>query len=377
MAKLAGWVIGAAALVLGAASFLGDSAPGGPAGAGQDRQATAVVQARDVESSVLATGVLRPEVGAEVRVGSRVSGVLAKLYVTVGDTVERGDLLAVLDPAEFAARRDEVAVELESARVDLAFAGKDLVRARELIGDRAITDAGYEGFERAEALARARVQRLQAALASAEIQLGYTRIVAPIAGVIADVATQVGETVAASFAAPTFVTIVDLKRLEVWAYVDETDIGRVRVSQRAFFTVDTYPDHEFEGTVTAIRPKAEVVDNVVNYVTEIAIAPGHGRTLRPEMTARVNVVTEGRRGVLAVPSSAVRRDREGTFALVAGPDGSARRSIRTGVRGDDLTEVLEGLAAGDTVLLGAYGPAAGTGTPTSDTPTGGRRWGRR
>jgi len=373
MAKVAGWIVGAAVLVLGAASFFGDSAAKRPAGAGVDQQPTAIVQVRDVESSVLATGVLRPEVGAEVRVGSRASGVLAELYVTVGDTVERGDLLAVLDSTEFAARRAEVAAELESARVDLEFAGKDLVRARELIRDQAITDAGFEGFERAEALARARVQRLEASFASAQIQLGYTRITAPIAGVIADVATQVGETVAASFAAPTFLTIVDLDRLEVWAYVDETDIGRVRVSQRASFTVDTYPDHEFQGTVTAIRPKAEVVDNVVNYVTEIAITRGHRRTLRPEMTARVNIVTEGRRGVLAVPSSAVRRDREGTFALVPGPNGPVRRSIRTGVRGDDLTEVQDGLAAGDTVLLGPIGPAARSETPTSNTPMRGRR----
>jgi multidrug efflux pump subunit AcrA (membrane-fusion protein) len=129
--------------------------------------------------------------------------------------------------------------------------------------------------------------------------------------------------------------------------------------------VDTYPDHEFEGTVTAVRPKAEIVDNVVNYVAEVAITPDHGRTLRPEMTARVNVLTEGRRGVLAVPSSAVRRDREGAFALVAGPDGPVRRSIRTGVRGDDLTEIREGLAAGDTVILGPI--------DRSDTATEGRR----
>ena len=355
MIKTAGWIIVAAAVALGAGSFLADTAPDRSADAGVDEQSTAVVQVRDIESSVLATGVLRPEVGAEVRVGSRASGVLAELYVTVGDTVERGDLLAVLDPTEFEARRAEAAAELESARLELEFAGRDLARARRLIAARAIAATDFEAFERAEELGRARVRRLEAALASAEIQLGYTRIVAPVGGVIADVATQVGETVAASFAAPTFVTIIDLERLEVWAYVDETDIGRVRVSQRAYFTVDTYPGHEFEGTVTAIRPKAEVVDNVVNYITEIAITSGHGRTLRPEMTARVNIVTEGQRGVLAVPSAAVRRDAKGTFALAAGPDGPARRSIRTGVRGDDLTEVREGLAAGDTVILGPAG----------------------
>jgi macrolide-specific efflux system membrane fusion protein len=360
MLKTAAWLALVVVLALAAWSSLGGGASDTSAAA-SDRPAglTAVVERRDIESTVLATGVLRPEDGAEVRVGSRASGVLLELHATVGDTVDRGALLAVLDATELEARRAEVAADLAGARVDLRFAAKDLARARELLAAQVIAPAEFETVERTEAVARARVARLEAALASANVQLGYTRIVAPIAGVVADVATQVGETVAASFAAPTFVTIIDLDRLEVWAYVDETDIGRVHVSQQASFTVDTYPDHEFEGTVTAVRSRAEIVDNVVNYVAEIAIAPGHGRTLRPEMTARVNIVTEGRRGVLAVPSSAVRRDREGTYALVSGADGPARRSIRTGVRGDDLTEVRDGLAAGDTVLLG---PLAGSNT---------------
>lgn len=352
MAGIARWIVVVAVLAVAGVSLRGSRAPERSADPAVDGPSRAVVEVRAIESSVVATGVLRPAVGAEVRVGSRASGVLTELYVTVGDTVERGDLLAVLDPTELEARRAEVAADLESARVELEYAVKELVRRGGLIASEAISAVEFDAFERVEKLARARVARLEAALASAEIQLGFTRIAAPIAGVIAEVATQVGETVAASFTAPTFVTIIDPDRLEVWAYVDETDIGRVRVSQQASFTVDTYPDHEFEGTVTAIRLKAEIVDDVVNYVTEIAITPSHGRTLRPEMTARVNIVTEGGREVLAVPSAAVRRDRDDTFALVAAPDGPVRRSIRTGVRGDDLTEVLEGLAVGDTVLLG-------------------------
>lgn len=365
MARIGRWIVVAAVLAIAAVSLRGGRAPERSADMAVEGRFRAVVELHDIESSVVATGVLRPAVGAEVRVGSRASGVLAELYVTVGDTVELGDLLAVLDPTESEASRAEVAADLESARAELEYAGNELARRRGLIASEAITAAELESFERAAALARARVARLDAALASAEIQLGYTRIGAPISGVIAEVATQVGETVAASFTAPTFVTIIDLDRLEVWAYVDETDIGRVRVSQRASFTVDTYPDHEFDGTITAIRPKADIVDDVVNYVTEIAIAPGHGRTLRPEMTARVNIVTEGAHGVLAVPSAAVRRDRDGTFALVVAPDGPVRRRIRTGARGDDLAEVLEGLAAGDTVLLG---PIARPDTGTEGNP---------
>ena len=170
---------------------------------------------------------------------------------------------------------------------------------------------------------------------------------------MASVSTQVGETVAASFASPTFVTIIDLDRLEVWAYVDETDIGRVEAGQRATFTVDTYLDTEFSGVVTAIQPAAEIVDNVVNYVTLVEIGPTNGKTLRPEMTTSVNIVLEGRENVLSLPNGAVRRDADGAFAFVPGTIGPERRTIKTGYRGSDFTEVLEGLVEGDAVVVGS------------------------
>ena len=118
------------------------------------------------------------------------------------------------------------------------------------------------------AVARAELQANRARLRSAEIELDYTRITAPIDGVVAEVSTREGETVAAAFAAPNFVTIIDLERLEVLAYVDETDIGRVVVGQLASFTVDTFPDTEFTARVTAIQPRAELQGSVVNYLAD-------------------------------------------------------------------------------------------------------------
>src|SRR5207248_1630317 len=148
---------------------------------------------------------------------------------------------------------------------------------------------------RAYAVAEQQVAGARANLDFAAAQLDYSKIVAPIGGVVASVATQEGETVAASFAAPTFVTLIDLSRLEVWAYVDETDIGRIRVGQPARFTVDTYGDQEFAGRVTAIYPRPEIRDNVVNYVTVIRFDPPRDRTLRPEMTTTVRIDTGGTR----------------------------------------------------------------------------------
>jgi len=312
---------------------------------------TATIARQDIRSTVLATGVIRPMVGAEVQVGSRVSGVLQSLNVSIGDHVESGEVLARLDPTEFRARFDQVEAALITAEVEERFAGFDLDRARELKAQGVIPQSELDAVERRSQVAAANLAQTRANLRSAQIQLDYTVIRAPVSGVVASVSTQVGETVAASFASPTFVTIIDLERLEIWAYVDETDIGRVSPGQEARFTVDTYPDTEFQGVVTAIQPKAEIVDNVVNYVTLIEIGPLEGKTLRPEMTTTVNILLEGRYSVLALPNGAVRRDSEGTFAFVPGPDGPERRAIRTGYRGSDFTEVLEGLEDGEEVLI--------------------------
>jgi RND family efflux transporter MFP subunit len=282
-----------------------------------------------------------------------VSGVLQTLNVSIGDEVVANETLARLDPTEFQARFDQAAAALETAAVEERFAGIDRDRARELKDRAVIAQAELDSMERRYQVAAANLSQAQANLRSAQIQMDYTVIRAPVSGVVASVSTQVGETVAASFASPTFVTIIDLDRLEIWAYVDETDIGRVEVGQEARFTVDTYPGTDFHGTVTAIQPKAEIVDNVVNYVTLIEIGLAEGKTLRPEMTTTVNILLDGRTDVLTLPNGAVRRDSEGIFAFVPGPEGPERRAIQTGYRGSDYTEVLDGLEEGEEVLVGS------------------------
>ena len=270
-----------------------------------------------------------------------------RLHVTVGDQVRRGALLAELDPTEFEARYRQAEAMLETAGVERAYAAQQYERAQGLIREQVIAQTEFDEAERAFRATAAREREAEAALSSARIQLDYTKIRAPISGVVATVSTQVGETVA-----PTFVTIIDLDRLEVWAYVDETDIGRVNVGQKATFTVDTYTSTDFEGVVTAIRPQAEIQDNVVNYVTVIEIGDRQGLVLRPEMTTTVNIVLEGREGVLAIPNGAIRRDGGGPYALVADGTGAIRRPIETGFRGRSHTELIDGLEEGTIVILG-------------------------
>ena len=314
------------------------------------------VARRDLETVVKATGIVKPMVGAEVRVGSRASGVVRRLFVRVGDTVEAGQLLAELDARDLRARRSEAAAALASAEADLRYADADLRRRRELRDEQVIAASELDLAERAHAVAAQARVRAEATLDAASTELGYARIVAPMSGVVASVSTQEGETVAASFAAPTFVTLLDLSRLEVRAYVDETDIGRVRVGQPARFTVDTYPGVAFPGEVTAIYPQAEIRDNVVDYVTVIRFAPTdfqtQGRALRPEMTTTVEILLDRRAGVPAVPIRAVRRDDDGAYVLLARDERAERRGVTTGARDESWWEVTAGLREGDSVVVG-------------------------
>jgi RND family efflux transporter MFP subunit len=307
---------------------------------------TVRAQKRDIGRVVKATGVIRPSVGAEVRVGSRISGVVRRLFVRIGDRVERGQLLAELDDRDLLARRNEAQAALALAIANREFAATDVQRKRGMRGLIAPTELDLA--ERALRVAEQQEAGAKASLAFATTQLGYGRIVAPIAGVVASVSTQEGETVAASLAAPTFVTLLDLARLEVWAYVDETDIGRIRIGQPARFTVDTYGATEFDGVVTAIYPKAEIRDNVVNYVTVVRFDPPANRVLRPDMTTTVRIALDLQRGVLALPARAVRREAGRAFVLL---QNGMRRDVTTGARDEQFMEITNGIREGDEVQL--------------------------
>lgn len=342
------WIVLAAAAALAAAVWW----VGRPDEDASDPHGTLhTVGRRDISATVMAMGVVRPMVGAEVKVGSRVSGVVKSLQAHIGDRVEQGQVIAELDDAEFSARVAQNVASLEKARAEAGFARLNLDRLRTMSEREFVSQQQVDSAASALQAAEAQVRLAEANLESARIQHAYTRITAPISGIVASVSTQEGETVAASLAAPTFVNIIDLDRLEVQAYVDETDIGRIREGQQARFTVDSYPAEEFEGEVTAIYPKAVIQDNVVNYVTTIRVADPGELVLRPEMTAAVTIVLEPRADVLAVPSAAVGRDRAERYVTVVEEGMSARRPVRVGWTQGGWTEITEGLEEGERILL--------------------------
>jgi RND family efflux transporter MFP subunit len=316
----------------------------------QPRQTTRIGLGSLTET-VIATGVIRPMVGAEVNVGSRISGTVVSLPVEVGDTVVVDQLLAELDKSALEAAADQVRAEVSLAEPGVELAENILKRRQRLAGQGLASDEDLDTAKSDLAVQRAQLKVSKARLRSAEITLGYSKITAPINGVVAEVATREGETVAADYSAPTFVTIIDLDRLEVLAYVDETDIGRVEVGQLATFTVDTYPEKEFEAKVTAIQPRAELQSSVVNYIVRLDFEAVDGYILRPEMTAHVQLVVAEREGALTAPRNALIRRDGRQFVVVERNGDWVEAGVRTGWRSESRVEILSGVSRGDVIEL--------------------------
>ncbi|MFW6057782.1 MAG: efflux RND transporter periplasmic adaptor subunit, partial [Persicimonas sp.] len=205
--------------------------------------------------------------------------------------------------------------------------------------------------------ARARVRAAKASLSDARTQLSYATIRAPIDGTVASVSTDEGETVAAGLQAPTFVTILDLDRLRVDAFVDEVDIAKVEPDQEVQFSVDAHPARDFEGRVRTIYPNALTDDDVVYYRVVIDLSAPDARLLRPKMTADVTIFRQRRDDVLAVPARSIERvdGRDVVYARA----GSAvePREVKLGARDGQWVEVVEGLDGGETILLEPPSPS--------------------
>jgi RND family efflux transporter MFP subunit len=316
-----------------------------------DTAVARAVKARveEISSTVAATGTVRLRSGAEVKVGAQVSGIVRHLYVTIGSRVKQGEVIAEIDSSAIVAKVNQAQAQLGQSQVSLAKAQNDQHRAAALFQSGLIPRQQLEDADAALHAAEAAYRAAERNVDAANVDLAYVQIRAPISGTVATVSTQKGETVAASFASPTFVTIIRESALEVVAMVDEADIGSVRVGQKAVFTAETYPDHEFTGRVTRIAPAATIVSGVVNY--EVAISIDNDVVmLRPDMTSNVTIST-ARRTSLLLPQSAIHRDDSKTSVLLRSPDGREElREVKLGQQKGDSVEVLSGVTADDSVV---------------------------
>ena len=307
-------------------------------------------ETRRVDATVSATGVVRLRVGAEVRVGAQLSGIVKRLNVTVGAHINKDDIIAETDSRSLEARLDQARAQIKLDEVALRKAEIDLARSRELLAAGLAPRQQTEDLSLAMESARATLEKSRRDLAAVEVDLSYTKIRAPISGTVASVSTQEGETVAASFTAPTFVTIIEDNALELVAMVDETDIANIKPGNQVTFTTEAHPAREFSGIVKRIAPKATIVSGVVNYEVIINIHNG-GDVLKPDMTANISIQTS-QREALVLPNSAIQREGDDRFVYIARDSKPEKRAVTIGLRDAGFTEIKKGVSPDDRIISG-------------------------
>lgn len=334
-----------------------------------------------------------------IKVGTEVSGQVTKVYVDFNSPVTAGQILAEIDPTRVRARVQQTEAQVALARAGLQQTAANVARARseleiqerDFARQRALAERGFvskANLDTAQtrlnsarnaldvALAQtqsgnAQIRQATAELSSARLDLNRTVIIAPASGVIIDKLVEPGTTVAASFQTPNLFEIAaDTTKMQVEASVDEADIGQINEGQDVRFTVDSYPDDVFRAKVRQVRKAPVETQNVVSYLVIIDV-DNLDEKLLPGMTANVEIITGAKPNVLRVPTNALRfrpkvADREEApkdapgkqqaprqTLYVAGTDPykPVRKQVRIGLQGDEYTEILSGIKAGDTVLV--------------------------
>jgi HlyD family secretion protein len=315
---------------------------------------TSLVDRGTITQTVTASGTLSAVI--TVQVGSQVSGIISKLHADFNSKVKKGDLLAELDPTPFEAQVEQQRATVSKAQVDMLNGQISYNRQQRLLQDGLAAQSDYDAAKAAFDGAKAQVEQAKASLSQALTNLKYTRITSPIDGIVVARQYDVGQTVAASFQAPTLFTIAqDLTKMQVSADVSESDIGQIKVGEPVRFNVDAYPDRDFRGAVSQIRLNATVNQNVVTYPVIVEVS-NTDLSLKPTMTANVAIDVATVRDVLRIPNAALRWKPEEKIAVSTSPEERAAKMAPS-----------PGAASG--------GPATGgqqpAGAPAGGAPPGG------
>ncbi|MCG3859995.1 efflux RND transporter periplasmic adaptor subunit [Psychrobacter sp. Ps2] len=382
---------------------------------------TATVEVGDIENNVMASGKVKAL--NTVDVGAQVSGEVKRLYVEVGDEVKQGDLIAQIDQVtqknslsneQASLEQSEAALQsaqaeslskqasLKSAYADLASrqselkqAQSDFARLQDLVAIDAISQQEYdtqatsvETAKAAVANARAAIDTAKAAIATteaninsqqaalrksrtnvstAEEDLSYTTIRAPISGTVVSITTEQGTTVNANQTAPTLVTLADLSTVRINAQISEADVINVNAGMPAYFNIIGNPDQQYDATLTAIEPAPEQIsstsstDAAIYYVGYVEV-PNPDRLFRIDMTAQIYIIVNEAKNTLLVPSTVIQEKRAkgkekgkaatGKFVRVLKEDGTVEeRTVEVGIDNRVNAQILSGLKEGEEVII--------------------------
>lgn len=349
---------------------------------------------RTIVETITANGKIQPE--KEVKITPDVSGEIVELTVKEGDNVEKGQLLLRIKPDVYISQRDRSVAAISSARARLAqseaqFLQADLSfkRTKQLYDEQALSKSEYEQAEASYSVAKAEVDAArysvissEAALKEANENLVKTSIYAPMTGTVSMLLVELGERVAGTgmMAGTEMLRIADLSRMEAQVQVNENDIPRVNLGDTAEIAVDAYLDHKFRGVVTEIANSAKTTgvsaDQVTNFDVKILVLPesyreleekGSVNPLRPGMSATVDIRTERKSGVVAVPIQSVTTRTDTTKIVVTPSDEDIRtivfitdgeralaKDVKTGIQDNSYIEILSGVSQGDRVISAPF-----------------------
>lgn len=326
---------------------------------------TAAVAPANIMNSITATGTIEPV--TSVTVGTQVSGIVSKLFVDYNSVVKKGQVIAELDKTNLMSQLNTAKTQLATAQSQLNYQTANYKRYKTLFEKGLVAADDFDNAKLSYTQAKEQVVSAKEEVQRAQTNLGYATITSPIDGVVLSKSVEEGQTVAASFSTPELFTIAqDLTNMQVVADVDEADIGDVKEGERVTFTVDAYPDDTFDGKVKQVRQEATTTNNVVTYEVVIS-APNADLKLKPGLTANVTIYTAERKGVLSVPSKALRfipqKETVGKMKIVDVANAKNKvwtiegnsivaHKVNIGMTDGTNTQIVGGIAEGTKVITG-------------------------
>lgn len=362
---------------------------------------TEKVKRGEIKDIINATAIVKTRVNAYLKIGTRTTGLVQKMFIDIGDYVKKGQLIAIIDQREF--KKDiqkiksqiqkaenkleqinqlypvkikEAEKNLQVAKAEYQFAHWKFQREKELLKEGFTTKQDFEvakrelktkeaklklaeetlkklkvEYETEKKLAQDDIKILQKELEKAKIRLSYTEIYSPIDGIVSNVVAREGETLVAGLQAGELVTILKPDRLEIQIFVDETDIGKVKSGQKVVYYVDAFPDRIFTGKITKIYPEPIVKQNIVYYLAIVPVKKDYARYLRPEMTVYTKIIAGIKKNAVIIPNSAVRFEKGKQYVYVIKNGKPQIRYIKTGWIDEKYTEVVEGLKEGEVIAV--------------------------
>jgi HlyD family secretion protein len=349
---------------------------------------------RTIVETITANGKIQPE--TEVKITPDVSGEIVELTVKEGDHVEKGQLLLRIKPDVYISQKDRSLAAISSARARLAQAEAQFIQAelsfnrtKQLYGEETISKSDYEQAEATYSVAKAEVDAAKFSIVSAEASvkeanenLVKTSIYAPMTGTVSMLLVELGERVAGTgmMAGTEMLRVADLSRMEAQVDVNENDIPRVKLGDTATIEVDAYVDYKFKGIVTEIANSAKTTgvsaDQVTNFDVKILVLPesykglkgkGSESPLRPGMSASVDIQTETKKGIIAVPIQSVTTRTDTTKMVQTAKDEDIRtlvfttdgvrvfaKDVKTGIQDNSYIEIMSGVTEGDRVISAPF-----------------------